>query len=424
MVLKTLPLILALQVTLVTAYYADDLPPGPYCGKAPPYGGCCNGRLDRCSHHILDTLCYCDEFCSKNRQYDDCCPDYEPVCLGLTPGNITAPICRTGARKKNRCHECVCRDDSGIPDWYCDNDLCLMSDEVILGINRGGHGWRADNYTQYSDKKLKDGLIYQLGTLPLDKMTQRMNPVQYHKNIAYPDEFDARQRWPDFISPIVDQGWCGSDWAVAIASIASDRYAIQSNGAENVLLSPQSLLSCDRRGQLGCKGGHVDGAWHFTSKYGLVDLDCFPYTASVTNCPYSIQGSLLQAGCRPLVSTRISKYRTSVPYKIEKEHDVMWDIMESGPIMAIMTVYQDFFHYRDGIYRRSNFGDNTMSGLHSVKIIGWGVERGQKYWLVANSWGNNWGEDGYFRIARGNNECDIERSLISGFSDVNEARKK
>lgn len=46
-----------------------------------------------------------------------------------------------------------------------------------------------------------------------------------------------------------------------------------------------------------------------------------------------------------------------------------------------MTVHQDFFHYKDGIYRRSRFGNNELKGLHSVRIVGWGEENGDKYWV-------------------------------------------
>ncbi|KPJ21130.1 Cathepsin B-like cysteine proteinase 4 [Papilio machaon] len=89
-----------------------------------------------------------------------------------------------------------------------------------------------------------------------------------------------------------------------------------------------------------------------------------------------------------------------------------------------MTVYQDFFHYRDGVYRRSYHGNNELKGFHSVRIIGWGEDRGDRYWLVANSWGRQWGENGYFRIARGSNEADIESFVVTGLSDVTEANQK
>lgn len=59
-----------------------------------------------------------------------------------------------------------------------------------------------------------------------------------------------------------------------------------------------------------------------------------------------------------------------------------------------------------------------MEGGHAVKIIGWGVENGTKYWLVANSWNNKWGENGLFRILRGVNECNIEDRVVAGLPSI------
>lgn len=67
--------------------------------------------------------------------------------------------------------------------------------------------------------------------------------------------------------------------------------------------------------------------------------------------------------------------------------------------------------YKSGVYKHQT-GDYI--GLHAVKMLGWGVENGTKYWLMANSWNNDWGEKGFFRILRGVNECQVESSIITG----------
>nr|XP_021190827.2 uncharacterized peptidase C1-like protein F26E4.3 [Helicoverpa armigera] len=411
-------------LALVLAYSGPDLPPGPYCGLT---GQCCKDRQDGCSHRILDSKCYCDEFCNRTAGHDDCCPDYPQVCLGEIEETVQG--CKFGSQYyakgetvQKDCHKCTCvRGSEGPYDWECDQDPCLMSDEVIRNVRQAGLGWRATNYTQFYGKKLKDGLIYKLGTLPLSRETARLGRINIDKDVPYPPQFDSRQHWKNYISPVVDQGWCGSDWAVSVATIISDRFAIQSNGAEKVTLSPQSLLSCNLKQQQGCHGGHIDTAWIFAKNHGLVDEECFPYQAKVTNCPLKKRGNLLTDRCRPVVPQRTSRYKVGPPGRLGKEIDIMFDIMQSGPVQAIMTVYQDFFHYRDGIYRRSRFGNNELKGLHSVRVVGWGEENGDKYWIVANSWGTSWGEDGYFRIARGENESGIESFVVTVLSDVTEA---
>lgn len=96
-----------------------------------------------------------------------------------------------------------------------------------------------------------------------------MTPVRRIYNPdALPREFDSRTKWPRDISGIRDQGWCGASWAISTADVASDRFAIMSKGKEAVKLSAQQLISCNNRGQQGCRGGYLDRAWFFMRKFG------------------------------------------------------------------------------------------------------------------------------------------------------------
>jgi len=83
--------------------------------------------------------------------------------------------------------------------------------------------------------------------------------------------------------------------------------------------------------------------------------------------------------------------------------------MQAGPVQTTFAVYEDFMQYQSGIY--THVGGNLL-GFHAVKIVGWGQENGVNYWIVANSWGTSWGEQGYFRIAFG--QVGIDRRGISG----------
>merc|ERR1712003_348343 len=85
-------------------------------------------------------------------------------------------------------------------------------------------------------------------------------------------------------------------------------------------------------------------------------------------------------------------------------------IMAGGPVETAFTVYSDFENYAGGIYHHVS---GSMAGGHAVKMVGWGVENGVKYWKVANSWNPYWGEKGYFRIRRGNNEGGIEDEVTA-----------
>lgn len=94
----------------------------------------------------------------------------------------------------------------------------------------------------------------------------------------------------------------------------------------------------------------------------------------------------------------------------DEEH-IKTELFTHGPVEAAFTVYGDFPNYKSGVYHHVS-GDAL--GGHAIKIIGWGVENGTPYWTVVNSWNEDWGNDGTFRIKRGTNECGIEDGVVAG----------
>ena len=90
---------------------------------------------------------------------------------------------------------------------------------------------------------------------------------------------------------------------------------------------------------------------------------------------------------------------------------MMQDIFENGSISGSFTVYEDFPTYSSGIYQHVT---GAALGGHAIKIIGWGIEDGIPYWLCVNSWNEEWGDKGTFKILRGSNECGIESESAAG----------
>lgn len=408
---------------------------GPYCATRP--SGCCYARNDQCSVPILGTLCYCDDFCNRTRS-EDCCPDFWSFCLGMEPpleiGSCyhSGQYYQFGETVKINCNLCKCQQAGNKVELLCEQNECLVEPEIISRVNSGGHhfNWRASNYSIFWGRRLDEGISLRLGTLQPQKVVMRMRPVTpVYDPRRIPRSFDARNKWPRLIEGVQDQGWCGSSWAVSTASVASDRFAVMSQGLEKVQLSAQHLLACNNRGQRACHGGHLDRAWLFLRKFGVVDEPCYPYTAAsgfLERCRLPKRSNLLTARCNPPAHPqtvlRTDLYRMGPAYRLGSEQDIMYEIMESGPVQATMKVYPDFFLYRGGVYHRSDYGPQTPGGYHSVRIVGWGEDVTQrepiKYWLVANSWGNQWGENGYFRIRRGINECEIEDFVLAAWADT------
>jgi len=97
------------------------------------------------------------------------------------------------------------------------------------------------------------------------------------------------------------------------------------------------------------------------------------------------------------------------------EASIQQAIAEGGPLEVAFTVYSDFENYAGGVYKHVS---GSSVGGHAVKMVGWGTENGVKYWKVANSWNPYWGEKGYFRIIRGQNEGGIESAAVGSSTDA------
>ncbi|XP_046470868.1 uncharacterized peptidase C1-like protein F26E4.3 [Neodiprion pinetum] len=412
----------------------SDLPPGPYCGAQYPALRCCDGRKDVCSAPIVGTLCYCDDFCDRNVT-SDCCPDYWSHCKGMPvdigpPKSVRASCFYEGKyyghghSTKENCNKCKCSALGRKPEMLCETNRCLVEPEIIDAVNYESDrlGWRAENHSEFWGRTLAEGMKLRLGTLNPAEYVTKMIPIrEVYDPDKLPKYFDSRNKWRGMIGGIRDQEWCGASWALSTVDVASDRYGIISMGREVVALSAQHLLSCNNRGQQGCGGGYLDRAWIFVKKNGLVDEDCYPWTGVNGKCKIPKRITLDQTQCRrPPGSTRKELYKMGPAYRLGNETDIMHEMNKSGPVQATIKVYPDLFVYKSGIYRHSPTVEDSRTSYHSVRIVGWGEEIVSygppvKYWVVANSWGKHWGENGFFRILRGVNECEIETFVLAAW---------
>jgi len=271
--------------------------------------------------------------------------------------------------------------------------------------------------------------------------------------IEVPESFDSEANWPQcskVIGDIRDQSNCGCCWAFAGAEAASDRLCIATNGSVAVPLSAQEVCFC--ASDDGCDGGFVTEPWDHIKSKGTVTGSQQKYTGSGTDPDPFAKGNFCSAfslphchhhgpaksdpfpaegapGCPsekspscPKKCDSDSKESFSDKYtftgqvsSIEGEAAIAKSIMTSGPVEAAFTVYSDFENYAGGIYHKTS---GSVAGGHAIRIVGWGVEDGTKYWKVANSWNPYWGEKGYFRIKRGNDECGIESQVAASSGSV------
>merc|ERR1711963_742597 len=207
-----------------------------------------------------------------------------------------------------------------------------------------------------------------------------------------PDYVDWREE--GYVTPVADQGNCGSCWA--FGSNGALEGAIKKKTGELVNLSEQNLVDCDSKSS-GCNGGLEIWAWDYIIKNGGINLEeDYPYEAKHHHkCNFD----------------EINRVLTMTDY-IEYPNDeeaLTNHIAEEGPVSVSMDAsHSSFQHYSSGVYQDPNCGHKERDLDHAILGVGYGTEDGVGYFLVKNSWGTSWGEEGYFKMLRdGSNMCGI-----------------
>jgi len=234
-----------------------------------------------------------------------------------------------------------------------------------------------------------------------------------------PASFNWVTQRPDCFQ-IDSQEECGSCWAWASAHALSQRTCIASEeitaAGNGLLLAPQDLVDCSLDPNNGCQGGFLEKAWADLKENGVRPQACVPYTAVDTAaCPPT-------NSCTVATPAEAAHFYAFDAYSLKASNEaeieaVINDIWRYGPMTVALEVFLDFMEYESGIYTKNN---DRSAGGHAVIVTGWGEENGVKFWHGMNSWGTSWGENGYFRIRRGTDECSMESwsGFVAGRAEV------
>jgi len=232
---------------------------------------------------------------------------------------------------------------------------------------------------------------------------------------SLPASFDWRSvDGEDYLEPTMDQADCGSCYAVATMRMLNARHRIKRGKAYNrtqELFSISFPLYCSEYNQ-GCKGGFSNLLSRWNQDVGLVPATCAPYSPSGScqryqKCEHAQLGQQWRADNHRYIGGYYGKANAG---------EMMQELMQNGPIAISVNVQNDFMYYMDGIYSGAHMApiqetDGWQEMQHAVLLVAWGEEQGQKYWVLQNSWGPDWGEDGGFmRIKRGENDSGVESS--------------
>jgi cathepsin L len=246
----------------------------------------------------------------------------------------------------------------------------------------------------------ENGACYQgkkdsLGTTILNKLEKKLNKNDVLK--ANPSSIDWTAE--GVVTPVKNQGNCGSCWSFSATGCTECRYAIATGNLNS--LSEQQLVDCTfglPYGNLGCGGGEMDAAFKYIQANGGLCTEAeYPYTAKNGNCESSTCGTFYDP---------ISGY-TDVT---ARDESALETATVSGCVSVAIEADQTAFQYYSSGVLTGNCGTDLD---HGVLVVGYGTQSGTEYWKVKNSWGTSWGEDGYVLICKDCNkngaqgECGI-----------------
>jgi len=210
---------------------------------------------------------------------------------------------------------------------------------------------------------------------------------------ALPDNVDWRTLGA--VTPVKDQGQCGSCWAFSTTG-ALEAMHFRKTG-KLVSLSEQNLVDCSQDyGNQGCNGGLMDNAFQYIKENGGIDTErSYPYEGEDDVCRYDQKWKgAIDVGF--------------VDVEMGNEIELQHAIASQGPCsIAIDASHLSFQFYSSGIYREPQCDPGALD--HGVLLVGYGVEEdGSKYWLIKNSWSEFWGDNGYMKMAREeDNMCGV-----------------
>jgi len=224
---------------------------------------------------------------------------------------------------------------------------------------------------------------------------------------ATPTSWDWRTK--GVVNPIQNQGQCGSCWTFSTIAVIESAYAIKTGKLQK--LSEQEIVDCSHGcvledGQQVCNQG-CNGGWMWSALTDAIswkgeELETdYPYTAETGTCKRNAAKTL----------DPLSNYTCLSGPKLANETEMAAFLVANGPLSIAMDagILQS---YTSGIIDPTAGECSKTSLDHAIVIVGFGTLNGKDFWIVRNSWGESWGEQGYFRIIRGKGACGLNAGVV------------
>jgi len=249
--------------------------------------------------------------------------------------------------------------------------------------------------TKFSDLTPEEFKSNYLGYIP--RLSNEPRPILHVPEGVAPNTFDWRTK--NKVTPVKDQGQCGSCWAFSVAENVESMWMIAKgiDAASMSPLSPQEIVDCDTSDS-GCNGGDPPTAYEYIKSAGGLETESdYPYTATDGDCSFD--------------SSKVFSTISGWGYATQNqdENEMQSQLATKGPL-SICVDAESWNDYNGGILMANDCGTSLD---HCVLAVGYDTSASTPYWLVRNSWGESWGESGYIRLQFGQDTCGLATEATS-----------
>jgi len=252
--------------------------------------------------------------------------------------------------------------------------------------------------TKFFDLTIEEFRSQYLGLRVNVQSTIKHKYTKYPKSVSTaPDAWDWRDHGA--VSPVKDQGGCGSCWAFSAIGNLEGLYARKTQ--QIMTFSEQELVDCDTY-DYGCGGGWMENAFKWIEENGGEENDTdYPYSSGTNknSCQFDKSKAQITLKSHSMVSS--------------DEEEIKEQLYTVGPLSVALNASSSLMGYTGGIINLDASSCDPARLDHGVTLVGYGTEDGQDFWILKNSWNTNWVEQGFFRMARGSGVCGVNTHVVT-----------
>ncbi|KAJ8281643.1 hypothetical protein COCON_G00041620 [Conger conger] len=263
----------------------------------------------------------------------------------------------------------------------------LKTAQMLQSLDQGSAEYGVTKFSDLTEEEFRS--LYLNPLLSQQNLRRPLRPAAPPRGPA-PPSWDWREHGA--VSSVKNQGMCGSCWAFSVTGNIEGQWFLK-NG-ELLSLSEQELVDCDRLDQ-ACGGGLPSNAYEAIEKLGGLETETdYNYTGHKQNCDFS--------------TGKVAAYINSSVELSKDENEIAAWLAENGPVSVALNAFAMQF-YRKGVSHPLKIFCNPWMIDHAVLLVGYGHRNGIPFWAIKNSWGEDYGEDGYYYLYRGSRLCGINK---------------